>query len=341
MKVGFIAPMGLAGVNGGVRTQATQTAQYLKEHDISVDFISPWDDNIDCDLAHVFIAGPGTIGIMKRLSERNIRAVLSPIFFSNRSAAVISTSLSLEKKLSVFGSGIRSEFGIKAECCTMADLILPNTLEEAVLIEKGFGISSNKIVVVPNGVEERFADSIPAQFTETYGLRDFVLFAGQAGSKRKNVKALLLAAPHIEAPVVIIGSFFDDEYGRECLTLAEKAGNVTLIGTLDHQDPLLASAYAACETFILPSQFETPGIAAMEAALAGAKIVITERGGTRDYFKVMAEYITPESVDSIIKAVNQSLNNEPDETLKTEILSRYTWPQIASQTVKAYQQVLN
>jgi len=43
---------------------------------------------------------------------------------------------------------------------------------------------------------------------------------------------------------------------------------------------MLASAYAACDVFVLPSMFETPGIAALEAGLAGAKIVITKYGGT-------------------------------------------------------------
>ncbi len=35
---------------------------------------------------------------------------------------------------------------------------------------------------------------------------------------------------------------------------------------LDHDDPLLASAYAAARVFALPSWFETPGLAALEAA---------------------------------------------------------------------------
>ena len=41
------------------------------------------------------------------------------------------------------------------------------------------------------------------------------------------------------------------------------------LGRLDHHDPLLASAYAAARVFALPSWFETPGLAALEAALAG------------------------------------------------------------------------
>ena len=47
------------------------------------------------------------------------------------------------------------------------------------------------------------------------------------------------------------------------------------LGRLDHHDPLLASAYAAARVFALPSWFETPGLAALEAALAGCSVAIT------------------------------------------------------------------
>lgn len=336
MKVGFVAPLGIALVNGGVRTQALQTASALTKSGVEVEFISPWQEGIEADFVHIFVTGLDTLGILTRCSELGIKTVLSPVFFSNRSASLISTSLKAEKVLSKVGSGIRSDFGIKAEACSIADLVLPNTSAEAILIEKGFGINSAKIEVIPNGVELRFANATPDLFVQKYGLRDFVLFVGQAGALRKNVIKLLESAPDIEAPIVIIGSLYDDEYGEQCKQLGRKAGNVTFIETLDHNSDLLASAYAACHTFVLPSQFETPGIAAMEAALAGANIAITDRGGTDDYFGEWAEYLTPESSDSITKAVNNALSKEKSESLKNHIHKNYSWDAVGEKTLKAY-----
>jgi len=51
--------------------------------------------------------------------------------------------------------------------------------------------------------------------------------------------------------------------------------------------------------FILPTRYETPGRAALEAGLAGANVVITPYGGTREYSEEFAEYAEPHSVDSI------------------------------------------
>ncbi len=339
MKVGFIAPLGIALVNGGVRTQALQTAASLKNLGLDIEFISPWTKKVDVDLMHIFVAGPDTFGVISRCSELGIKTALSPVFFSNRSSATIASSLKAEKVFGKVGSGIRSDFGIKAQVCKIADIILPNTSAEAELIEKGFGIDPSKIQTIPNGVESRFMNSTSDLFIEKYGLKDFVLFVGQAGAPRKNVIRLLEAASKINAPIILIGTLYDDKYGNKCKQLAQQAGNVTFIETLEHDSELLASAYSACHTFVLPSQYETPGIAAMEAALAGANIAITDKGGTKDYFKEWAEYLNPESTSSISTAVNNCLKKEKDPTLKEHILHNYSWNKVGEKTLEAYQKL--
>lgn len=339
MKIGFIAPLGIAAVNGGIRTQALQTAKHLQQLGIEIEFINPWQDQLNVDLVHVFSAGPGTLGIISRVAELGIKMVLSPIFFSNRSADIISRSLTAEKLLSKVGSGIRSDFGIKAEACSLADKVLPNTKAESELIEHGFSISASKISIIPNGVEQRFTEAKRELFIERYGSKDFVLFVGQAGAKRKNVRSLLEAAPKLNQPLVIIGSFYDNEYGRQCNKLATEASNVTLIESVEHDSEILMSAYAACTTFVLPSAYETPGIAALEAALAGANIAITQKGGTKDYFGDFAEYLSPDSTDSIAKAVNDSLNKKKNNDLKEHILNHFTWQIVAEKTKAEYEQL--
>ena len=337
MKVGVIAPLAIAAVNGGVRTQVMQTTSHLQNLGVEIQFISTWDRSIEVDLVHVFGAGPDTLGIIKSVKALGIKTVLSPVFFSTRSASTIALSLKIEKLLSIFGSGIRSDFGIKAEACQLVDLVLPNTSEEADLIVKGFGVPASKIQVVPNGVESRFAEASPRLFVEEYGLKDFVLFTGQAGAPRKNVLKLLEAAPEIDAQIVIIGSLYEDEYGKKCRQLAEVSGNVTFIETLEHDSELLASAYAACRAFVLPSLYETPGIAAMEAALAGTTIAITLHGGTKEYFGKEAEYLDPQSSISIARAVNNSIKRPISEGLKKHILENYTWEKVAARTLEMYQ----
>lgn len=342
MNVAYVAPMSIAAVNGGVRNQALKTISHIGAFGINPILLSPWDklEEQQFDLVHVFGASSENAGIVKLLHTTGKPFVLSPVFFSRRNATAIRASITLEKLLRVVGSGIQSDFTIKAEMCRKATLVLPNTSNESDLIARGFSIPRHNIQHIPNGVEPRFTEADKQLFIGKYGISDFVLFAGEAGAPRKNVCRLLEAASQIDAPVVIIGSFYDDAYGHRCKELAQRNDNVTLIDTLPHDSDLLASAYAAADVFVLPSYYETPGIAALEAALAGAKIAITAFGGTTDYFKDDAHYLNPKSERSIVQAIQSALQTKPNGQLKERILNKFSWKSVAEKTAEVYKNLI-
>ncbi|MAO64756.1 MAG: hypothetical protein CL666_07125 [Balneola sp.] len=342
MKVGYVIPMSVAAVNGGVRTQATFTVQHVREFGVEPVLLSPWNDlqEHELEMVHVFGASVENSEIIPKLQDLQIPVALSPVFYSNHPPSRIRKIIGIEKFLSRFGSGIRSDFGIKSKLCRQADLLLPNTSDEANLIMHGFGVPEAMIEVVPNGVEQRFSKATKDAFVKEYGIKDFVLFTGQAAAPRKNVIQLLKVAPKLDVPVVVIGDFGNNKYSRECLSMAKEASNITLVPTLPHDSELLASAYAASSVFVLPSFYETPGIAALEAALAGSNIVITKHGGTKDYFADYAEYIDPDSTTSLLKAIQRSLK-KPKKDLKEVIFDKFTWEKVAQKTVTQYQRLLN
>ena len=74
---------------------------------------------------------------------------------------------------------------------------------------------------------------------------------------------------------------------------------------MEHDDPLLASACAAARVFALPSWFETPGLAALEAALAGCAVVITPFGSPREYFGDLVEYARPDRPGEVSRALGR------------------------------------
>ena len=86
--------------------------------------------------------------------------------------------------------------------------------------------------------------------------------------------------------------------------------------------------------------YETPGIAALEAGLAGAKVVITPHGGTKDYFKDMATYIDPYSITSIRSGIETTLNQESDNQLRDYIKNNFLWEKVADLTANIYHQIL-
>jgi len=155
------------------------------------------------------------------------------------------------------------------------------------------------------------------------------------------VLSFFKAVAKINHPVVFIGRIIKSGETEKALEEANKNKNIKIIEAIDNNSPLLTSAYAACDTFVLPSLYETPGIAALEAGLAGAKVVITPNGGTRDYFKDMVEYVDPYSIDSIQIGIEKALNKTKNDNLKKHIGQNFLWSKIADESIKVYQEVLN
>ena len=343
MRVSIVAPQSIALVNGGVKTQIHQTAKYLPDHGIELHYFSPWEDlsPTDVDLVHVFTANAGALEITNRLKDFDIPYVVSPVVFSNHKPDYIKRAIKVESLSKRIVSGVWTDYSIVAKVCSGAERVLPNTDEELGLLRDGFGIPDRKLEVVPNGVEKRFSNADPTLFQTTYGLKNVVLFVGNLGAPRKNALGLINAVAGTDIETVLIGKIYDNDYGRQCQNIAEKHSNIHVLGNLDHGSPMLESAYAAASVFALPSYFETPGIAAMEAALAGCRIVLTPFGGTKSYFGDMAIYPDPKSPESIRNTIQQALAEQAESGLKDHIERQFLWERVAEKTAAAYRKVLN
>jgi glycosyltransferase involved in cell wall biosynthesis len=202
------------------------------------------------------------------------------------------------------------------------------------------GVPERNIYVVPNGVEARFEKGKKALFKNKFGTENFILNVGHIGPDRKNVLRLIQALETINHPAVIIGRIEKTPEGDRCLELAKRNPRLMILDSVAHDSELFVSAYAACDVFVLPSQFETPGIAALEAGLAGAKVVITPHGGTKEYFREYAEYVDPYSVENIRTAIQNALNRQKNTQLRDHIKENFLWKSVAQRLLALYQTVL-
>ncbi|MBP6672810.1 MAG: glycosyltransferase family 4 protein, partial [Bacteroidetes bacterium] len=292
------------------------------------------------DLVHLFSANLGTFHLASVLNNFSIPFVASSIFFTQHSASYIRNILAFSRTLKKFKSGLWTNYDYTQQICQWSKAVLPNTVDEGKLIEEGMNISGKKIRVVPNGVEPRFEFGDPSLFKKKYGIENFILNVGHIGPARKNVLQLIRALKLIDHPAVIIGKVSDTPDGKRCIEEARQSKNITIIEGLANDSEMLASAYAASSVFALPSLFETPGIAALEAALAGSRIVITPHGGTKDYFGTMAEYVEPDSVESIRSGIIRALNAPRTSALQNHVKQEFLWSNVAKKTLAVYQSVL-
>ncbi|MGQ9708405.1 MAG: glycosyltransferase family 4 protein [bacterium] len=326
MKVLFASYSAITVLGGGVEVQVRSLARVLKKLGVEVVLFDPWKryDLTQFKIFHLFGANVGTYHLGRAIKSLGMKLVLTPVFYSRHNPGKLRTATMIATKLRKF-SGCWTEHLLCKELCRMADMVLVNTDDELTLITNVFDIPKEKIDKVPNGVDQRFCNATPDQFIERYRLKDFVLYVGHIGMGRKNLLPLLQVLNKNQLQGVLIGPAINSEYGYKCLEIIKNAPNLLMITGLAQDSPLLESAYAACDTFILPSLYETPGLSALEAGLAGAKVCITRYGGTREYFGDYANYLEPASVASIEKALKETLKRPKTDNLKKHIMTNYLW----------------
>lgn len=339
MKIYLVSYPSIMLNRGGPTYKLLHTHKALQERGLDVQFFNMWDTNLRLgkdDIVHIFNAGIDTWGIARNVKLYGARYVVNPIFFSNHPAWKLRLYQRMEQALKPIFQRSHSDYEFTRDICHNADRVLPNTAAEGDLLADGLWVDRSKITTIYNGVEQRFAQADPELFIHRYGIKDFVLYVGHLGPYRKNGKKIIQAMQKLDHPAVIISDILHNEEGQWCREAIAASKNITLLEWVNHDDPLLASAYAACHSFVLATRYETPGRAALEAALTGANIVITPYGGTREYFGEHALYPQPDSVESIKAAMEQSLNRPRTDALKNHVLNTFIWPKIAEATEAVY-----
>jgi glycosyltransferase involved in cell wall biosynthesis len=329
---------------GGGENQLVQTGTHLEARGVPVRLFSPWTDRLEtARLLHLFGMSREGLELAQVARRRSVPVVLSPICWYQPRALAALEHGPLRKLASLAVLGLRtmaapSVPSWRRELLGLADFVLPNSRSEANQLMRLFAVPTERIRVVPNGVLPSVASASPELFRSQWGAEPFVLFVGRI-EPRKNVLRLIKALQGLGLPLVVIGDVPPgrEDYERTCRRAG--MGRVTWLGRLDHQDPLLASAYAAARVFALPSWFETPGLAALEAGLAGCSITVTPFGSTRDYFGDLVEYARPDRTAEIRRAVVKCWEDGPDPRLSRLIATHYLWPNVAQITSEVYDQV--
>jgi glycosyltransferase involved in cell wall biosynthesis len=178
----------------------------------------------------------------------------------------------------------------------------------------------------------------PQAFRRRFGLASPYLLNVANIEPRKNQRLLASVAAELHVELVLVGHVRDADYLAACLAAGGRW--VRHVGPLDHHDPLLRSAYRGCEVFVLPSLLETPGLAALEAAAQGARVVVTAEGSTREYFAGLVEYVDPASAASLRAAIERQRQAADGSALRAHVLDQFTWNHAGRSLADAYERTL-
>lgn len=212
-----------------------------------------------------------------------------------------------------------------------------STKEDLVSILK---IPEEKIVVIPEGVEERYCpQSVDIQeiIKKRYHISEDYLFTLSTLEPRKNqaklIKAFKLVRKEYPNLQLIIGG--RTGWGE----IPEAVEGVSMPGYIPDAD--LPGLYSGCLAFVLPSIYEGFGLSPLQAMACGAPVAVSNISSLPEVVGEAGVLFDPESVESIAAGIIEAIKNRGE--LKEKSLSqaaKFTWEKTASETYQVYQQVL-
>lgn len=291
---------------GGGEKQLEQYFNFLKKKKIFVKKFDQWsktDKLENYDIVHFFSVIPGgSITFLQYAKNLNKKIVISP-------------NIWLEDNK-------HEEFNQIKYILHLADKIIVNSNLEKLKISKIFEIPLIKFEVIYNCVDNTFLKKKEKikSFSKMYNIKKpYILSVGNI-EKRKNQNAILKVLNKFKKlNYVNIGNTRDEKYLKEFMGKKNKFYNIKYI----KNKKILRSAYEESELFILPSECETPSISALEAGAVGKKVIITEIGSTREYFKNYAKYINPYNTNSIYSELKKGLTSKNNYKLKVHIAKNF------------------
>lgn len=329
---------------GGGETQLKAMVAALQTVGVEASFWRPWEDSLaEADCIHLFGSEPEHLPVIKAAAALKKPLVVSPIAWFDLQS-LWREPWPLPKRLFACGKFLaRRQFpripSWRRELYQSASMLLPNSKAEAAQLSRHFGVPFDRIHVVPNGADVRFAAGCPRAFALIVGGEGYVLCAGRI-EPRKNQLAVIRALRGSGARLVILGDPLAEHhaYYAACRKAADQ--RTTFVPAIFHNSDLLKSAYAAAGCVVLASWYETPGLVALEAGMSGTPLVLPRGGCANEYFGAMAEYVGPRDEREIREAILRALAKPRSSALAEHVQQHFTWEAAARATKEAYEKVL-
>ncbi|HEX8604467.1 MAG TPA: glycosyltransferase family 4 protein [Pseudoduganella sp.] len=346
MRVGILSYPMLFQRDGGLQVQVRETIAALNRlgadaaHPLQAQLVDPNRERLDAfDLIHVFSAINGNYRIVEAASEMGVPVVLSPLLspgWDRSSGFRARVADRLTGRLTAWN--VQSSYAQTKRALQLAGLVIALGEAEREAIMSGFLVESGKIRVFPNGINRHFFTAQPELFRHRTGITGpFVLMVGSI-NPYKNQLGLVQALADMQLPVVLIGRVARQD--QVYLDTVLRSPWVRWLGALDHDDPLLASAYSAASVVALPSHGEVFPLAVLESLAAGTPVVMTDENALD----------LPESAFALRKArwhdaaaqrtaIRDFTERPPEREAVRALVEHYTWQRVAAEIANCYVEI--
>jgi glycosyltransferase involved in cell wall biosynthesis len=359
-KILFLSRASLFTIQGGDTVQILKTAEALRKLNVEIDLKLCNEKNIlysGYKFIHFFNIRP--VDMMLHIKKSNLPYVVSTIYVDHAKPAAQKAEGTRDRILNLFSSDAQEYIKTMAKAILGKEKIvshsyiwklhrrsvrwtlknatelLPNSENEYKRLVSTYGVEK-KYTVIPNAADiEMFKYCREDIMTKDNSM---VLCVARI-EQRKNQLNLIKALNGTHFQLYIIGNPAPNHTGyyNECKRIS--SSNVHFIEAIAQEE--LVQYYKKAKVHVLPSWFETTGLASLEALFCGCNIVVTQYGDTGDYFDIADfVYCDPESVISIRQAVEQAASMEIDTRLIDLAMDKYNWEKTAEKTLSVYKKFM-
>lgn len=340
MRIGILSYPMLFQRDGGLQVQVRSTIDALQQLPLDVTLVDPNRERLDSfDVIHVFSAINGNYRVVELAHELGVPVVLSSLLspgWSRQAALRASIAERLTGRLTQWQ--VQTSYTQTKRALQLADTVVALGEAEQKALVDGFRVDPSRIRLLPNGIGAQFFEADESIFRSQTGIREpFVLMVGSI-SPYKNQLGLVRALARLDLPVVLVGPAQrqHQDYLRQLLA----APKVRWLGPLKHDDPVLASAYAAASVLALPSQGEVFPLCVLEALAAGTPAVMTDESALSLPDSAFAlKQLRWDDASALCRAIEQLVAHPPARADVRKLVQVLTWQRAAQRIAGIYREL--
>ncbi len=206
-----------------------------------------------------------------------------------------------------------------------------------------FGISEDKIVVIPNGVDTNIFS-----LTTIAECRFRLLWVGRMGQE-KGLEYLIQAIKYVslKIPEVRLTLVGEGQVRKKLKNMSDRLGlknNIIFAGEKPHSE--IPGYMHENDIFVLPSIHEGFGVGLIEAMSCGLPCIASKTGGIIDIIDdgITGYLVEPANDKKIAEKIlslfyNNKLRREMGRNGRKKVEEKFNWEKIADKTMKIYEEV--
>lgn len=331
MKIAYLLYPGavVSSRSNGVRSQADTWATILLNMGHQVDFVSPWD-NYEWeryDAIHFFGGDTRWMQMLSgALSKYCHKVVCSPI--TDPTFGPKTLSVTVKQFVKDNSAYYRRKTSSVFESCS--DVLARSNFEGEHIVRYDY-LTNEKVKIVPLSVTPAYEKFKPSLEKENICLHISSIY-----QERKNVARLVKAAQKYDFQLYLAGNPGSAEQFEPLKKMIGDSPNVHVLGFVSESEKI--DLYNRAKVFALPSLQEGVGIVALDAALLGCEIAITNIPGPKEYYNGMCAEVNPYDVDSIGKGIMSLMNEDKhyQPNLRDYVLAEFSSNVIGQRLIDIY-----